>query len=380
MAKPAKSEQVCKCGHPYSQHSASGCMECYDPNPSGSWESWGCPRYVPADPPVFNPVVEAVCGPNYTTADREGIPTTRAIVEPEPPASGAPARHSLRPTARVQVWAEVDAEVADLVCYLQTIEGVTTHASCQGTIGEGGPEPYRAFVDASWTDAVLEQLTKEFDIEVKGDHWGYVHLREGWKPPTSSQPCAGADSPTVAPGLHSVGWNQVCKSQSPADPRSPQPSAREHDTLALELLAFPWEMMRSNPERAKREVIGWLKSREAYALDYSEALRAENDDLRAQLGEARHVMSQVDDVRLDQPLPSAIFDLSQERDRLRAENERLHEHLRGNQEVRNSIRRQAQQRIAAWEGWRTLLLQKCTNFRISKSVNGIVKLLKDGPK
>lgn len=78
-------------------------------------------------------------------------------------------------TVRVQVWADVDEGIADLVRYLQTIDGVTTHASCQGTIGEGGPQPYRAQVMASWTDAAGERLRKEFGVKELGKNWGYIH-------------------------------------------------------------------------------------------------------------------------------------------------------------------------------------------------------------
>lgn len=52
-------------------------------------------------------------------------------------------------TKLIQVWIEVDLGIADLVGYLNTIPGVRTHASCQGTIGEDGPAPYRAQVMCS---------------------------------------------------------------------------------------------------------------------------------------------------------------------------------------------------------------------------------------
>lgn len=87
--------------------------------------------------------------------------------------------HETRP---VQVWVDVDLGIVDLVIYLNTIPGVRTIASCQGTIGEGGPHPYRAQVMCDWTDAAGERLRKEFDITPLGLNWGYVHPREGWKP------------------------------------------------------------------------------------------------------------------------------------------------------------------------------------------------------
>jgi tRNA(Phe) wybutosine-synthesizing methylase Tyw3 len=40
-------------------------------------------------------------------------------------------------TIPVQVWADIDVGIADLVKLLNKIPGVRTFASCQGTIGEG---------------------------------------------------------------------------------------------------------------------------------------------------------------------------------------------------------------------------------------------------
>ena len=47
-------------------------------------------------------------------------------------------------TVPVKVWVNVDAGIANMVCYLNTIPGVCTLASCQRTLGEDGAEPYRA--------------------------------------------------------------------------------------------------------------------------------------------------------------------------------------------------------------------------------------------
>src|ERR1700677_830715 len=41
-------------------------------------------------------------------------------------------------TRLVSVWVDVDEGIADLVEYLNTIPGVRTHTSCQGTLTEGG--------------------------------------------------------------------------------------------------------------------------------------------------------------------------------------------------------------------------------------------------
>jgi len=80
----------------------------------------------------------------------------------------------------VLIPVDVDEGVADLVLYLNTIPGVRTHASCQGTIGEGGPNPYRAQVMCTWTSEAYERLKKEFDISLidSDGTWGYVHPRE----------------------------------------------------------------------------------------------------------------------------------------------------------------------------------------------------------
>jgi hypothetical protein len=86
--------------------------------------------------------------------------------------------HATRP---VQVWADIDVGIADLVAYLNTIPGVRTFASCQGTIGEGGANPYGPYVMVSWPDgATLDRLQREFDVtfDVGGDasgQWGTVH-------------------------------------------------------------------------------------------------------------------------------------------------------------------------------------------------------------
>jgi hypothetical protein len=82
--------------------------------------------------------------------------------------------HKTRP---VQVWVDADLGIADLVVYLNTIPGVRTDASCQGTIGEGGPNPYRAQVMCHWTNEAWPRLREEFDITPLGMNWGYVHPR-----------------------------------------------------------------------------------------------------------------------------------------------------------------------------------------------------------
>lgn len=78
-------------------------------------------------------------------------------------------------TIPVQVWADVDEGIAETVKYLNTIIGVRTYASCQGTLGEGGSEPYGPQVMVSWSnEAALELLKREFAVEILGEHLAYV--------------------------------------------------------------------------------------------------------------------------------------------------------------------------------------------------------------
>ena len=80
--------------------------------------------------------------------------------------------HKTRP---VQVWADVDLGIADMVVYLNTIPGVRTEATCQGTIGEGGALSRSGLT--IWPAEVFERLKTEFDITILGENWGYLHPR-----------------------------------------------------------------------------------------------------------------------------------------------------------------------------------------------------------
>jgi hypothetical protein len=77
--------------------------------------------------------------------------------------------HQTRP---IQVWVDVDLGIANLVEYLNTVPGVRTLASC-----EGG-KCYHPQVMITWSDGVFDRLQQEFDIEILGDHWGYIHPKE----------------------------------------------------------------------------------------------------------------------------------------------------------------------------------------------------------
>ena len=57
---------------------------------------------------------------------------------------------TIHETVPVLVWADVDIGIAKAVRRLNEIADVRTHASCQGTIGEGGAQPYPPHVMVSW--------------------------------------------------------------------------------------------------------------------------------------------------------------------------------------------------------------------------------------
>ena len=98
----------------------------------------------------------------------------------------------------IQVWVDVDEGIAHMVLYLNTISGVRTIASCQGTLGEGGPKPYRAQVMATWPPGVFERLRSEFDVTILGDNWGYLHPRNVKADVTLAARPAGHDTQGLA--------------------------------------------------------------------------------------------------------------------------------------------------------------------------------------
>lgn len=84
-------------------------------------------------------------------------------------------------TERVKVWADVDKKIAYAVRHLNTIPGVRTHASCQGTIGEGGPAPYGPYVEVSWSsDKGRRAIEQHFDLLPSGPNHGTA------RPPAST--------------------------------------------------------------------------------------------------------------------------------------------------------------------------------------------------
>lgn len=81
-------------------------------------------------------------------------------------------------TRAIQVLVDADLGIADMVEYLNTIPGVRTQTSCQGTIGEGGQNPYGPYVMCWWTPEALLRLQAEFDVIPEGNGtWGHVQPR-----------------------------------------------------------------------------------------------------------------------------------------------------------------------------------------------------------
>ena len=80
-------------------------------------------------------------------------------------------------TIKMMVWVDVDEGISKMVRQLNQIRGVRTYSSCQGSIGEGGPHPYRAYVQCSWeTLDILKALKLAYDVRPQGSgYWGYVH-------------------------------------------------------------------------------------------------------------------------------------------------------------------------------------------------------------
>jgi hypothetical protein len=84
------------------------------------------------------------------------------------------------PHETVPVWVLVDVDkgIAAFVKSLQKIPGVRTHASCQGTLHDGGLNPYRAQVMVTWeNEKAINVLREKFDMTFPAGskNWAYVH-------------------------------------------------------------------------------------------------------------------------------------------------------------------------------------------------------------
>jgi hypothetical protein len=81
-------------------------------------------------------------------------------------------------TTPVRVWVDIDTPMVEMVVYLNTLPGLRTISACQGTIGEGGPNPYGPYVMAQWPVELELRLREEFEIELVGTSWGYIRPRK----------------------------------------------------------------------------------------------------------------------------------------------------------------------------------------------------------
>jgi len=87
----------------------------------------------------------------------------------------------------------VDLGIADAVEALNEMPGVYPDGSCQGTIGEGGPHPYRGFVTVHWTDDdALALICSRFpETKVNGVNWGIVYPLDDAADACACEECAG---------------------------------------------------------------------------------------------------------------------------------------------------------------------------------------------
>lgn len=82
-------------------------------------------------------------------------------------------------TVPVQVTVDVDESIASAVQHLNSIPGIRTYASCQGTVGEGGAEPYRAFVLTYWPDNATALIERRFTVGERLNGSAYLHPKTG---------------------------------------------------------------------------------------------------------------------------------------------------------------------------------------------------------
>jgi hypothetical protein len=90
-------------------------------------------------------------------------------------AAASPA--TIHRTVPVKVWADIDVGIADFVRHLNNIHGVRTHSCCQGTLGEGGAEPYEAYVCVSWWTENARKALEKLGLVVDGECHGTVRPR-----------------------------------------------------------------------------------------------------------------------------------------------------------------------------------------------------------
>ncbi len=74
-------------------------------------------------------------------------------------------------TVPVAVWVDIDIGIAEHVRWLNSLPGVRTFTSCQGTIGEGGPEPYEPYIQAWWPPELGDVIRGRFHLISEGNGW-----------------------------------------------------------------------------------------------------------------------------------------------------------------------------------------------------------------
>jgi hypothetical protein len=80
-------------------------------------------------------------------------------------------------TVPVAVWIDIDEGIALDVAWLNSLPGVRTFTSCQGTIGEGGPEPYEPYIDAWWPPEHDFAIHERLHLIAEGNGWRILRPR-----------------------------------------------------------------------------------------------------------------------------------------------------------------------------------------------------------
>lgn len=122
----------------------------------------------------------------------------------------------------VQVWADVDEGIAESVAHLNTIPGVRTFASCQGTIGEQGASPYEPQILVWAEGEALEEVKKSYRIGEGGEGSFYVHPMP--------------NNPTEPKGIDSLALKEIVEGLHSVISKLPSATDRQHGGTMLNLL------------------------------------------------------------------------------------------------------------------------------------------------
>jgi hypothetical protein len=83
-------------------------------------------------------------------------------------------------TVPVQVWIDADEKIAAPLRWLNSLSGVRTFSSCEGTIVEGGPAPYGAYIKAWWPPEHDVEIKQRFKIIAEGNGWSDLEPLHPW--------------------------------------------------------------------------------------------------------------------------------------------------------------------------------------------------------